>query len=291
MTPDQSNRISCGAENCTLNHGQTVWDAGMEFIRCPTCQVLRSPDAKIVHQSVLPDPRGSLSLVMRILFHMRMVWLRATIPLLRNKSVSIIDAGCGDGQFLEFLKGLGYRNTAGIEPELHRRENALARGVRVLPELSGLKNADEARICADVIIFWHVIEHIPLPVPVIQQYAASTAPGGVMLISVPNHQSWQTRLFGFYSAYPDYGRHLWFHSASYVKWIHSQLPGFQVSLLPDFNFEYEIFSWVDSIISFVVRRQNFAHRILKKGEGRTFARMEWLLQPFFCCRLRFRFPA
>jgi hypothetical protein len=42
--------------------------------------------------------------------------------------------------------------------------------------------------------------------------------------------------------------------------------------LPDFNFEYEIFAWVDSIVSYVVRKQNFAHRTLKKGEGSLLAK-------------------
>jgi glucose-1-phosphate cytidylyltransferase len=42
------------------------------------------------------------------------------------------------------------------------------------------------------------------------------SPSGVMIISVPNQASLQTRLFGFYSAYPDYGRHVWYHTSDYL---------------------------------------------------------------------------
>ncbi len=77
----------------------------------------------------------------------------------------------------------------------------------------------------------------------------------------------QTSLFGYFSAYPDYGRHVWYHKPKYVEWFVKNAPDFSAELMPDRNYEYEIFSWVDSIASAVTRQQNFVHKALKKGEG------------------------
>ena len=44
-------------------------------------------------------------------------------------------------------------------------------------------------------------------------------------------------------------------------------------ILRDRNYEYEIFSWVDSIASAITRRQNFVHKALKKGEGGPMQRL------------------
>ena len=119
----------------------------------------------------------------------------------------------------------------------------------------------------DFIFVWHVLEHIERAVDFIAEYVRWLSPSGVMIISVPNQKSMQTRWFGYYSAYPDYGRHLWYHTSEYVGWIARNAPGYHVEILRDRNYEYEVFSWVDSIASSITRRQNFVHRALKKGEG------------------------
>jgi SAM-dependent methyltransferase len=258
--------LPCGAHDCRLAAGPREMDAGMLFIRCPTCAVLRIPPAKLIHQSVLPDPPRPLSLIMRLLMSMRMLWLRGMVPALRDQSIQIVDAGCGDGQFLEFLQRLGYCHVIGIEPEPERLRHARARKVPVVPSKAAAETRLGGPLAADIVIVWHVLEHVPQPLDFLRNYGACLKSGGMIIVSVPNQQSIQTRLFGYFSAFPDYGRHLWYHDRSYVEWLRTQLP-FHVAVLRDFNFEYEIFSWVDSIASAAMRRQNAVHKALKKGEG------------------------
>lgn len=119
----------------------------------------------------------------------------------------------------------------------------------------------------DVLFAWHVLEHIERSADFISECTDWLSPSGVMIISVPNQASLQTRLFGFYSAYPDYGRHVWYHTSDYLGWIARNVPGFDAAIMRDRNYEYEIFSWVDSIASALTRKQNFVHKALKKGEG------------------------
>jgi SAM-dependent methyltransferase len=123
--------LNCGATACDLSAGVRVKDAGMEFVRCPTCRVLHIPPENLVHSKVLPDPVEKLSTVMKILLSMRMRWLRGELPQLDDKDVRIADVGCGDGQFLEFLSMRGYSKIIGIEPDAVRAFNARKRGLAV----------------------------------------------------------------------------------------------------------------------------------------------------------------
>ena len=49
--------------------------------------------------------------------------------------------------------------------------------------------------------------------------------------------------------------------------------GVDAKILRDRNYEYEVFSWVDFIASAIMRRQNFVHKALKKGEGGPIVRL------------------
>jgi len=245
----------------------------MDFIRCPACGVLHIVPEKLVHTTVLPDPVGKLSIGMKLLMSMRMRWLTRELPQLADRNVRIADVGCGDGQFLEFLGARGYKRLLGIEPDGFRASNARRRGVPVYTSWEEAEAAGLLQEKIDVLFVWHVLEHVERPAGFIQEYARWLAPSSVMVISVPNQASVQTRLFGPLSAYPDYGRHVWYHTRDYLKWFARNVPGVEAAILSDGNYEYEIFSWVDSCASAMTRRQNFVHRALKKGEGRPILRL------------------
>lgn len=264
---NKNKALDCGAPDCGFQNGTLVRDAGMELMSCPTCKVLRIPPKNLIHSHVLPDPVGKLSLVMQLLLSMRMLWLRQELPQLCNKHVRIADIGCGDGQFIEFIKSRGYDRVFGIEPNKARASNAQLRGIPVFASREEAEAAGVFKDGVDLMFVWQVLEHVDRPADFIREYAQWLLPSGVLVISVPNQASLQTRLFGYFSAYPDYGRHIWYHKADYVEWLARSTPGFVAKLMRDRNYEYEIFSWVDSIASAVTRQQNFIHKAVKKGEG------------------------
>jgi SAM-dependent methyltransferase len=259
--------LNCGAANCKLDGGVRLTDAGMDFIRCPTCRVLHIVPENLIHMTVLPDPVGKLSAVMKVLMSMRMRWLKREFPQLADRHIRIADIGCGDGQFLEFLRERNYDRAIGIEPDATRARNARVRGVPVFASGEEAEAAGLVKGEVDILFVWHVLEHIDRPVDFLKAYASWLAPSGVIVISVPNQASVQTRLFGYFSAYPDYGRHLWYQTADYLDGFAQNLPELHAALVRDGNYEYEIFSWVDSIASAITRRQNFIHKALKKGDG------------------------
>jgi SAM-dependent methyltransferase len=60
----------------------------------------------------------------------------------------------------------------------------------------------------DAIALWHVIEHVPDPVRLLQAAAGRLAPGGALVVAAPNPASLQLRLFGPRWTHLDAPRHL-----------------------------------------------------------------------------------
>lgn len=61
----------------------------------------------------------------------------------------------------------------------------------------------------DVIVLWHVIEHLPNPLSTLTTLAAHVRPGGLLALSAPNPESLQFRLLGARWVHVDAPRHLW----------------------------------------------------------------------------------
>jgi 2-polyprenyl-3-methyl-5-hydroxy-6-metoxy-1,4-benzoquinol methylase len=106
----------------------------------------------------------------------------------------LLDVGCGPGEFLAEMSRRGWQ-VAGLDADPKAVERARARlgpavachGVEELPPSSGPY---------DVITLWHVLEHLERPRQALQLLAAQLAPGGRLLIAVPNLESIDARTYG-----------------------------------------------------------------------------------------------
>ena len=63
----------------------------------------------------------------------------------------------------------------------------------------------------DVITLWHSLEHVPTPWLVIQRAAERLAPGGILLIAIPNIESYEFSLLRESWVHLDCPRHLYFY--------------------------------------------------------------------------------
>lgn len=120
---------------------------------------------------------------------------------------SILDIGCGTGDFLFEMQSNGWTVT-GMEPNSEARKKAeekLKAPLHSNPELSGLPSSS-----FDAVSMWHVLEHVPNPKKTSTQIFDLLKPGGLAIIAVPNFKSADAKMYGSLWAAYDVPRHL-FH--------------------------------------------------------------------------------
>jgi 2-polyprenyl-3-methyl-5-hydroxy-6-metoxy-1,4-benzoquinol methylase len=115
-------------------------------------------------------------------------------PILRyKKEGNILDIGCGDGSLLKYMKGLGWQ-ACGVE--FNESSSRYAREVLGLNVFSGrLEEIDYKANGFDVIILFHVLEHLPDPSETLKRVRPLLKKNGFLLIEVPNFGSFEARLF------------------------------------------------------------------------------------------------
>jgi len=129
----------------------------------------------------------------------------------------ILDIGCSDGGFLDFMQGRGY-DVQGVEIDKSCVEYAKAwRGLDVF--LGRLEEAGFPDHSADVVTMWDVLEHMPDPIGTLLEVRRILRHDGLLLIGAPNIGSWEARLFGSKWFGLEIPRHLYHFSPSTLEKI------------------------------------------------------------------------
>lgn len=102
------------------------------------------------------------------------------VPLPAGKRV--LDVGCGAGFFLRVCKHLG-ATVKGVEPSPHGAKFARSHGLDVF---HGTVDQFETNERFDVITVNQVLEHVPDPVATLSRIKGLLAPGGSIIVTVPN---------------------------------------------------------------------------------------------------------
>lgn len=131
--------------------------------KCPSCQSIHSTDpvdlADIYRDYPLNDKRRldifAKGTMANLLKRLRQGGL--------NKNDTILDFGCGNGIFLQFLSQKGHTNIAGFDPFIKKYAE--------LPELAG---------GYDCVVANDVIEHVENPREVMRQCRELVRPGGLL---------------------------------------------------------------------------------------------------------------
>src|SRR5262249_6939226 len=114
-------------------------------------------------------------------------------PIAWHGQGRLLDFGCGSGAYLREMNSRGWRvvglDTSRKVVERVRQELGLAAFVGSLPHL------DLEAESFDVITMWHALEHVHEPMPVLREARRLLAPGGKIVISVPNIDSLPFRWF------------------------------------------------------------------------------------------------
>ncbi len=122
--------------------------------------------------------------------------LRHVAPASNGSRPKVLDVGCGQGSLAAAIAERGYE-VWGIEQAGYATAKAAARIDHVVH--ADLTDADAVRASLagerfDRMVFSDVLEHVYDPLTVLRSYLDYLAPGGEVLISLPNVVNWQTRL-------------------------------------------------------------------------------------------------
>ncbi|MBS1546413.1 MAG: class I SAM-dependent methyltransferase [Bacteroidetes bacterium] len=120
-----------------------------------------------------------------------------------HSSGRLLDVGCGTGDFLAYMQTQHFQ-VQGVEVSSAARGFAQAKGVKVQPELAAIPITP----AFDVITLWHVLEHVPDPMEALREIYARLSPGGLLVVAVPDNESWDCRHYGSTWAAWDVPRHL-----------------------------------------------------------------------------------
>lgn len=106
---------------------------------------------------------------------------------------SLLDVGCGNGQFLQNMKNLGWE-VKGVE--IDERAVTTARKILGLDVISGtLENAQFPDNFFDVVTLRHVIEHVYDPINFLRECRRVLKPGGKLVLLTPNINSFCHKMF------------------------------------------------------------------------------------------------
>lgn len=106
----------------------------------------------------------------------------------RDTSAKILDAGCGEGAFLDFLREQGYKNLAGFELSSQNVSICHSIGLDFVIQFDALSLYDYHQDGFDAIFALDLIEHLPKEnaVSFIDQLYRLLKPGGYAVIQTPN---------------------------------------------------------------------------------------------------------
>ena len=148
---------------------------------------------------------------------------------------SVLDIGCGTGDFLAAAKNNGWSVT-GIEPNDDARVKANTKTNNSVFDTSKLESFPENSF--DVITLWHVLEHLPNLEAQVNVFRKLLKPNGSLIIAVPNYKSFDAIHYKeFWAAY-DVPRHFWHFSQTSIKKL---FQNFQIELNKTIPMKFDSF--------------------------------------------------
>ena len=133
------------------------------------------------------------------------------------KKSKVLDFGSGTGDFLRYIKRKGHK-AYGVEPNRLAREISKRKGIISLPDIKKLK---ETKFQA--ITMWHVLEHLPEPSKTVKSFHKILDKEGILIIAVPNLESFDSLHYKNLWAALDIPKHLWhFTSNGLIKIVETQ---------------------------------------------------------------------
>jgi len=193
----------------------------------------------------------------------RLKWNRLQPLVARGERM--LDIGCGRGTLVQLARSAG-REAYGLERPFPGAPNA--------PHIM-YRELTECRFPNDhfqVVVLWHVLEHLSSPLTTLQEIHRIMQPGGWLSLAVPNFGGAQAKASGPHWFHLDLPRHFW----------HFELPAlermlkyarFNIGSRSTLSFEYDWFGTIQSWMNRGAANQNRFYAMLQgKRSGSAVSR-------------------
>ena len=158
---------------------------------------------------------------------------------------SVLDVGCGRGVLLGALADRGFE-VHGVELSEDAVRGAEPRAqIRIAPSLVEAGYPAES---FDLVVVWHVLEHLQNPREALEEVHRILKPEGRLIVAVPNFSSLQARWTRGAWFHLDLPRHLYHFPLDGLRRL-SEKTGFEIESEHHFSLRQNPFGWVQSLLN------------------------------------------
>lgn len=173
----------------------------------------------------------------------------------------ILEIGCGRGLLLNVLSRLGHECHGTERSGLAAKRAQTTVGVKVYT--APLDHCNLEKESFDLVILWHVLEHLENPGQTLAQVFELLRAGGMLVLEVPNLSSLQSRLTGKHWFHLDIERHLFHFPAAGLRKL-LKATGFIVIEKGTFSWEQCPFGVLQSFLNSLGLGSDRFYKLLKR---------------------------
>jgi SAM-dependent methyltransferase len=196
----------------------------------------------------------------------------------RTEPGRVLDVGCGSGAFLGELRRRGW-DVLGVEIDDSVAATAAARLGAERVVAGRFETVALPSEPFDVVTFWHTLEHFADPLAPLLRARQLLAPGGSILVGVPNIDSWQARLSGRDWLHLDVPRHRWHFSPETLRALAGRA-SLELAGVEHFSLEYGPFGLFQSALAKLGLGHALYTRLLGPGRDGGGRLQLWAHVPF-----------
>ena len=183
-------------------------------------------------------------------------------PGASEQTVSVLDIGCGRALLLQEFDKLG-ADCLGIE-----RAEFPGTGLHKIDiHVGALHDSELSDKRFDIIILWHVLEHITELGTLLEELPRHLNPDGLLVISVPNFLSWQSQFFRQHWFHLDLPRHVTHFEENWLEKALGSM-GLETVSQTTFTASQNIYGFIQSSLNKLISRNpNRLYKLLTQNQG------------------------